>query len=103
MHEVTDTTMQLKVLCNHERFPVEPFPDYRIVEIKPGLLRRRGGLGLESNCNGEQPFKLRNCRMRAPAPSGMENGFPGFTDPTFAFFQELAGNNNKMWFERNRE
>lgn len=41
--------------------------------------------------------------MRAPAPTGLENTFPGFTEHTFDFFQELAGNNNKMWFERNRE
>lgn len=33
----------------------------------------------------------------------MENTFPGFTSESFQFFRELAENNNKPWFDRNRE
>lgn len=33
----------------------------------------------------------------------MEAKFPGFTSESFSFFCELAENNNKAWFDRNRE
>ena len=33
----------------------------------------------------------------------MEQSFPGFTSESFAFFRELAQNNNKPWFDQNRE
>lgn len=33
----------------------------------------------------------------------MPEGFAGFPPETFAFFRELAENNNKDWFSRNRE
>ena len=32
----------------------------------------------------------------------MENTFLGFLPDSFAFFRELADNNNKAWFEQNR-
>src|SRR2546426_9248374 len=32
----------------------------------------------------------------------MERSFPGFTSESFAFFRELAQNNNKPWFDQNR-
>ncbi len=32
-----------------------------------------------------------------------KNGFNGFTDETFAFMNDLLLNNNKTWFEANRE
>lgn len=32
----------------------------------------------------------------------MENAFTGFSAETFAFFRELAVNNNKVWFDGNR-
>jgi len=32
----------------------------------------------------------------------MENTFLGFSPDSFAFFRELADNNNKAWFEQNR-
>ncbi len=32
----------------------------------------------------------------------METSFPGFTSDSFAFFRELAQDNNKAWFDRNR-
>jgi len=33
----------------------------------------------------------------------MESPFRGFTSDSFAFFHELARNNNKPWFDQNRE
>lgn len=33
----------------------------------------------------------------------MNQFFPGFGSESFAFFQELARNNNKAWFDRNRD
>ena len=33
----------------------------------------------------------------------MENAFQGFTPESFEFFRELALNNHKVWFDRNRE
>lgn len=33
----------------------------------------------------------------------MENPFQGFTPESFDFFRELALNNHKVWFDRNRE
>jgi uncharacterized protein (DUF2461 family) len=32
----------------------------------------------------------------------MASRFPGFTAGSFAFFTELARNNNKAWFDQNR-
>jgi len=29
--------------------------------------------------------------------------FPGFSSESFAFFQDLSRNNNKGWFDQNRE
>jgi uncharacterized protein (TIGR02453 family) len=33
----------------------------------------------------------------------MESQFPGFTSDSFEFFRDLARNNNKLWFDQNRE
>ena len=33
----------------------------------------------------------------------MESQFAGFAPDSFAFFRELARNNNKPWFDLNRE
>ena len=33
----------------------------------------------------------------------MDSAFRGFTADSFAFFRELARNNNKAWFDQNRE
>jgi len=32
----------------------------------------------------------------------VDNSFRGFTSDSFSFFRELAGNNNKPWFDQNR-
>ena len=40
--------------------------------------------------------------MRADKEGRLANGFRGFLPDTFEFFRELAENNNKAWFDRNR-
>jgi uncharacterized protein (TIGR02453 family) len=41
--------------------------------------------------------------LNAGAKKNLEQSFPGFADGTFAFFRELAENNNTLWFDHNRE
>ena len=41
--------------------------------------------------------------FNAGTKADVEKSFPGLTDPSFAFFRDLAENNNTAWFDRNRE
>jgi uncharacterized protein (TIGR02453 family) len=53
-----------------------------------------------SSCQGDNPSYNQDFQRDTVAEVDM---FSGFSDESFIFFRELAKNNSKVWFDRNRD